>query len=203
MGKAVKRVLAVLLTIILLVVVVVGCYIAYLMITYNRIADKQPIDIENNVAEVALQVDQEYTATTYNIGFGAYTPDYTFFMDEGIMEDGTTDSYYSPVTEAHFNCFANGMLNISGFMAGLYNVFDLEKNELKYDAAKKAAEIEAVGEIPYEVFASVASRELYDRNNAGWFSVSIAKGLTTAEALVRLFAFCRPFFVNGKNSTAA
>ena len=47
MGKAVKRVLAVLLTIILLVVVVVGCYIAYLMITYNRIADKQPIDIEN------------------------------------------------------------------------------------------------------------------------------------------------------------
>jgi hypothetical protein len=121
----------------------------------------------------------------------------------GIMEDGTTDSYYSPVTEAHFNCFANGLLNISGFMAGLYNVFDLEENELKYDAAKKAAEIEAVGKIPYEVFASVASRELYDRNNAGWFSVSIAKGLTTAEALIRLFAFCRPFFVNGKNSTAA
>ena len=54
MGKAVKRVLAVLLTIILLVVVVVGCYIAYLMITYNRIADKQPVDIDNNVAEVAI-----------------------------------------------------------------------------------------------------------------------------------------------------
>ena len=121
----------------------------------------------------------------------------------GIMEDGTTDSYYSPVTEAHFNCFANGMLNISGFMAGLYNVFDLEKNELKYDAAKKAAEIEAVGEIPYEVFASVASRELYERNNAGWFSVSIAKGLTTAPALVRLFGLCRPFFVNEKDSSAA
>ncbi len=121
----------------------------------------------------------------------------------GIIEDGTTDSYYSPVTEAHFNCFANGMLNISGFMAGLYNVFDLEENELKYDAAKKAAEIKAVGEIPYEVFASVVSRELYDRNNAGWFSVSIAKGLTTADALVRLFAFCRPFFVNEKSSTAA
>ena len=121
----------------------------------------------------------------------------------GIMEDGTTDSYYSPVTEAHFNCFANGMLNISGFMAGLYNVFDLEKNELKYDAAKKAAEIEAVGEIPYEVFASVASRELYDRNNAGWFSVSIAKGLTTVPALVRLFGLCRPCFVNGKGCAAA
>ena len=121
----------------------------------------------------------------------------------GIMEDGTTDSYYSPVTEAHFNCFANGMLNISGFMAGLYNVFDLEKDELKYDAAKKAAEIKAAGEIPYEVFASVASRELYDRNNAGWFSVPIAKGLTTVPALVKLFGLCRPFFVNGKSGNAA
>ena len=121
----------------------------------------------------------------------------------GIEEDGTTDSYYSPVTEAHFNCFANGLLNISGFMAGLYNVFDLEKNELKYDAAKKAAEIKAVGEIPYEVFASVASCELYERNNAGWFSVSIAKGLTTAQELVNLFGFCRPFFVNQNGSAAA
>ena len=82
-------------------------------------------------------------------------------------------------------------------------MFDLEKNELKYDAAKKAAEIEAVGEIPYEVFASVASRELYERNNAGWFSVSIAKGLTTVQDLVRLFSFCRPFFVNQKGSAAA
>ena len=84
-----------------------------------------------------------------------------------------------------------------------YNVFDREKNELKYDAVMKASEIKAVGEIPYEVFASVASRELYERNNAGWFSVSIAKGLTTAQELVRLFGFCRPFFVNQKGSAAA
>ena len=44
MGKAVKRVLAVLLTIILLVVVVVGCYIAYLMITYNRYEPRESLD---------------------------------------------------------------------------------------------------------------------------------------------------------------
>ena len=120
-----------------------------------------------------------------------------------ITEDGMTDSYYSPVTEAHFNCFANGLLNISGFMTGLYNVFELEKDALRYNAEKKAAEIKAVGEIPYEVFSCVASRELYDRNNAGWFSVAIAKGLTTAEKLVKLFGFCRPFFVGEKKETAA
>ena len=120
----------------------------------------------------------------------------------GITEDGETESYFSPVTEAHFNCFLNGMLNISGFMTGLYNVFDLEENALKYDAEKKAAEIKAVGEIPYEVFSAVASRDLYERNNAGWFSVSIAKGLTTAEDLVKLFDFCRPFFVGEKKNAA-
>ena len=120
----------------------------------------------------------------------------------GICRDGTTDSFYSPVTDAHFNCFAEGLLSISGFMKGLYNVFDLEENELKYNAEKKAAEIKAAGEIPYEVFASVASRELYERNNAGWFSVTIAKGLITAEELVELFDFCRPFFIGEKKPAA-
>ena len=120
----------------------------------------------------------------------------------GIREDGETESYYSPVTKAHFNCFLNGMLNISGFMKGLYNVFDLEEDELKYDAEKKAAEIRAVGEIPYEVFAPVASRGLYERNKAGWFSVSIAKGLTSSEELLRLFRFCGPFFVGEEKKAA-
>lgn len=31
----------------------------------------------------ALTVGTEYTALTYNIGFGAYTPDFSFFMDGG------------------------------------------------------------------------------------------------------------------------
>lgn len=30
-----------------------------------------------------LQQKKEYSALTYNIGFGAYTPDFSFFMDGG------------------------------------------------------------------------------------------------------------------------
>ena len=82
-------------------------------------------------------------------------------------------------------------------------MFDPEKNELKFDVAKKAAEIKAVGELPYEVSAPVVSRELFGRNNAGWLSVFMAKGMTTAPALIRLFGFCRPFFVGEKKETAA
>lgn len=30
-----------------------------------------------------LKINQEYSAVTYNLGFGAYTPDFSFFMDGG------------------------------------------------------------------------------------------------------------------------
>ena len=113
----------------------------------------------------------------------------------GIRKDGITDSYYSPVSEAYFNCFANGLLSMSGFMKGLYNVFELEETALKYDAGKKAAEIKAAGELQAEDLAGIVSREFFEKNRGGWISVSIAKGLTTIEDLIRLFSFCRPFFV--------
>ena len=85
---AVKRILKILLIIVLVLAFVVGGYLAYMLGTYYRIDDHFAVEIENNQAPT-LELGKEYTAATYNIGFGAYTPDYTFFMDEGIMEDGT------------------------------------------------------------------------------------------------------------------
>ncbi len=123
---------------------------------------------------------------------------------ESIRPDGTTDSYYGPVSERHFNCFAEGMLSMSGFLKGFYNVFDLEAGALRYDAAKKAADIAEIGEIPYAVLASCGSRELFDRNDFGWFSVSLVKGLTTLPEAMRLLDFFRPYFVGeGAGATAA
>ena len=120
-----------------------------------------------------------------------------------IRPDGTTDAYYSPVSEKHFNCFAEGMLSMSGFLNGFYNVFDLEEGELKFDAAKKAADIAEIGEIPYAVLASCGSKELFDRNDFGWFSVSLAKGLTTLPEAMRLLDFFRPYFVGEGAGIAA
>lgn len=64
--------------------------------------------------------------------------------------------------------------------------FDLETDALRYNAAKKAADIAEIGEIPYAVLASCGSRELFDRNDFGWFSVSLAKGPTTLPEAMRL-----------------
>lgn len=85
---AVKRILKILLIIVLVLAFVVGGYLAYMLGTYYRIDDHFAVEIENNQAPT-LELGKEYTAATYNIGFGAYTPDYTFFMDEGVMNDGT------------------------------------------------------------------------------------------------------------------
>ena len=68
--------------IILAAVLAVAGYLAYVFLSYSRIDDNQPIE-ESGTAEIMPGSGEEYTIVTYNIGFGAYTPDYTFFMDEG------------------------------------------------------------------------------------------------------------------------
>lgn len=66
---------------------VVLCYGIYLFASYKRIADMQVLEItEPAVGEIsmdALHPGQTYGICSYNVGFGAYTPDYSFFMDGG------------------------------------------------------------------------------------------------------------------------
>ena len=66
---------------------VVAVYVIYLFTTYHRIADNLPLTVEQPAKKGTdvdvLAVGTEYTALTYNIGFGAYTPDFSFFMDGG------------------------------------------------------------------------------------------------------------------------
>lgn len=57
-------------------------YVAYVFLTYSRIEDNQPVETSGDASEPA-KIDEEYTILTYNAGFGAYTDDFTFFMDEG------------------------------------------------------------------------------------------------------------------------
>ena len=75
--KAWKIVLAAVLA---LLVVVLG-YVAYVFIDYHRIGD-QELTVEWNAA-ATVETGKEYGILSYNIGFGAYEDDYSFFMDGG------------------------------------------------------------------------------------------------------------------------
>ena len=74
--------------IILVLVIAAGGYVAYLMLTYNRIEDNQKLDVYHEAQAHEVATDTEYTAVTANLGFGAYTPDFTFFMDGGTQSWG-------------------------------------------------------------------------------------------------------------------
>lgn len=70
--------------IILLTVLALGIiYCLYMLFSYDRIEDNQSLKIDGTAQTDAVKLKKEYTAVTYNIGFGAYTPDFTFFMDGG------------------------------------------------------------------------------------------------------------------------
>lgn len=89
MKKIFKRLLQVFISLITLVALVVGIYVIYLTSQYYRIEDNMNYtDNINQVVEDQVKLHNTYTITTYNIGFGAYNHDFSFFMDSGKMKDG-------------------------------------------------------------------------------------------------------------------
>lgn len=73
--------------VILIIVLTVGSYLAYVFLQYSRIEEGIFLDITNNQT-AKLQVGQEYSALTYNVGFGAYDQEYSFFLDSGTTVSG-------------------------------------------------------------------------------------------------------------------
>ena len=72
---------------VIVIALVVGGYVVYLSSTYHRIEDMRYIAVSGNKAN-SVSIGNEYTITTFNIGFGAYSQGFSFFMDEGQMISG-------------------------------------------------------------------------------------------------------------------
>ena len=85
-GKKKRIWLRVLLGILAALLLVIIGYVLYVMISYHRLPDDLTLDVrtpENADITGTVSVGTDYEIITYNIGFGAYTPDYSFFMDGG------------------------------------------------------------------------------------------------------------------------
>ena len=81
-----RKLLKILLIVLAILVAAVIIYVGYVMLSYNRIPDNQSLEPRNpQQAGLAAGVGVEYAIATQNIGFGAYTDDYTFFMDGGTQ----------------------------------------------------------------------------------------------------------------------
>lgn len=64
-----------------IVLAVLG-YILYVVLSYHRVEDNLTLDVAGE-ATANAPVNTELALSTYNIGFGAYGADYSFFMDGG------------------------------------------------------------------------------------------------------------------------
>lgn len=71
--------------IIAVVALFIGGYIAYVYLQYYRIPDNKILNIEKLTPRITpeITVGDEYSIATFNIGYGSYPPDFTFFMDGG------------------------------------------------------------------------------------------------------------------------
>lgn len=79
-----KTILRILLSLLGIVVLALVCYVAYVFLSYYRLEDNLPLEVESTSGETQqAAVGETYRLMSYNIGFGAYSDDYSFFMDGG------------------------------------------------------------------------------------------------------------------------
>lgn len=77
-----KKFLKILAVLIAVIIVVVGGYFIYVYAQYHRIPDNQKMTVENRQMK-KVELGKTYKMMTFNIGYGSYPPDFTFFMDGG------------------------------------------------------------------------------------------------------------------------
>ncbi len=105
--KPLKYILALL----LILVLIAGGYAAYVFIDYYRIEDHLELVPEETTLQdgscITCKIDmpqvhtgRELSVTSWNIGFGAYTDQYSFFMDGGKYSRGFSDEAVLENTEA-------------------------------------------------------------------------------------------------------
>ena len=66
-------------------------YVCYALLSYYRLEDWQELPVSGQGGGPA-EAGQTYTLLSYNVGFGAYSPDYSFFMDGGIYSRALSEA---------------------------------------------------------------------------------------------------------------
>ena len=98
MKKAFKIAGITLLSLVAALVLIVLGYVIYVAAEDDRIEDYLQLTVDEGATEATAQTDVEYRIVTYNIGFGAYSPDFSFFLDSG-ENVGTCRAAEIPYTE--------------------------------------------------------------------------------------------------------
>ena len=104
-----------------------------------------------------------------------------------VIQDEYTTAW-SPVTYGHYCYYVNGMLSMPGGIEGMFNIFEVDAETMKYDEAQMQADIAQYGLFTYEEFAELfsVSEEVFEAFNGQYLKVAMGKGLIDAEGLQTL-----------------
>lgn len=90
------------------ILAVIITYVLYVLISYKRIPDRQALDVVKGADKDAVATGKTYTIVTQNLGFGAYTADFTFFMDGGKQSRAES-------RDSVISCIEKGGDTVAGF----------------------------------------------------------------------------------------
>lgn len=92
-------------------------------------------------------------------------------------------SSYTLVSSENLNCVANGLLNITSVLKGIYNIFEYDENH-NYILDKMNEDIERYGLYEYSDFKDLITEKIFIDYGFKYFKVSIGKGLMTYDTLL-------------------
>lgn len=120
-------------------------YAGYVFFSYDRIEDNLALDISGEASQT-VQPDKVYRISSANMGFGAYSDDYSFFMDGGTESRARSPEAVREniggATQAVVDQDADIMLfqevDLKGTRSHKINELDLIVDSLRADRAKSA-----------------------------------------------------------------
>lgn len=201
------------------VVIIVLAYLCYVFAAYHRIEDHQQLEVYSSVSSAGevktyptMQTGVEYKIVTYNIGFGAYSPDFSFFMDGG-------ESSWAASEESSRNLVTGAAQLVSSFKPDFVlmqeidtdstrtyhlNQLELVANELSGYAYTYALNYDS----PFLLYpfnephgasvAGIGTFSKYGITSAERRSLPISTGLTKVVDLDRCYSVNRVQVSNGK-----
>ena len=100
-----------------------------------------------------------------------------------IYSDGKETESYGPQAEGSWNYIAGGFITGNEGQLAMCNMFDFDG--VRWDAAKKAADLAKCGRLSYEALEDVISRRTFEANHCDELSVAFVKGLASCEDFKR------------------
>ncbi len=202
-----------------LIILIVMGYVIFILSSYYRIEDNLVLQVENESEFNQVDVENEYSISTYNIGFGAHSQNYTFFMDSGeTLEGEKTKGRWSKaksLEEVSFNT-SGAIKTITDLMPDfcLFQEVDtcatrsFKVNQYEMIKIGFPKYNSTFGENFHSIYLPYPFHDMHGRVNAGIATLSKYKiisstrySLTVTDSLSKLFDLDRCFVVNEFNTS--